>query len=350
MQYELRYQVIEPKRQTYQNVIDRLGDQPASRYLEATLDVEPRENFHYRPTWVKDRELYDERFSALRLTDPYSYTDPRSFYYTPYVTNRAAHHDAFGKTLAYVEQRDLLGRMPQPWQNVVGDVLVPIRHYESGAQLVSVAGARFAYGTSLEQCCTFAAFDRIGNAQMLSRIGIAAGSGTADVLKAAKQHWLDAEHLQPLRQLTEEAMVVDDWAEGLLAVDHVDGLLYPLLYTSLDEAALLGGAGAYSLLAQHMASWFTDQRKWLDALLKAWAGDPEHGTQNRETLRRIHQDWATRALEAAAPLAATIDAELPDAHAGQALRAIADRQAMAWAELTAESTAQRAAERTGESA
>ena len=37
MQYELRYQVIEPKRQTYQNLIDRFGDQPASRYLEAKI-------------------------------------------------------------------------------------------------------------------------------------------------------------------------------------------------------------------------------------------------------------------------------------------------------------------------
>ena len=75
MQYELRYQVIEPKRNTYQNVIDRLGDQPATRYQEATLDVEPRENFHYRPTWAQDRELYDPRYSALRLTDPYSFAE-----------------------------------------------------------------------------------------------------------------------------------------------------------------------------------------------------------------------------------------------------------------------------------
>ncbi|PBC77063.1 methane/phenol/toluene hydroxylase [Streptomyces sp. TLI_235] len=175
MQYELRYRVLEPRRQTYQNVIDRLGDQPASRYLEATLDVEPRENFHYRPTWAQGRELYDERFSALRLSDPYSYTDPRQYYYTPYVTQRAALHDEFGKTLGYLETRDLLSKLPEPWHSVLTSVVVPLRHYESGAQLVSVSGARFAYGTSLEQCCTFAAFDRIGNAQMLSRIGIAAG-------------------------------------------------------------------------------------------------------------------------------------------------------------------------------
>jgi phenol hydroxylase P1 protein len=302
VQYELRYQVIEPKRQTYQNVIDRLGDQPASRYLEATLDVQPTENFHYRPTWVQDRELYDERFTALRLADPYSFTDPRQYYYTPYVTNRAALHDEFGKTLTYLEDRDLLARLPDPWRAVLSSVVVPLRHYESGAQLVSVAGARFAYGTSIEQCCSYAAFDRIGNAQMLSRVGIAVGGGTADVLKTAKHEWLDGAHLQPLRRLVEEVMVVEDWAEGLLAIDAIDRLLYPLLYQSLDEPALLGGAGAYSLFSQHLASWFADQRKWLDALVKSWRTEPEHGSSNTQALDRIEATWAPRASEAVAAL------------------------------------------------
>lgn len=334
MQYELRYQVIEPRRQTYQNVIDRLGDQPASRYQEGTLDVEPRENFHYRPTWVEDRELYDERFSALRLTDPYTYADPRAFYYTPYVTNRAAHHDAFGKTLAYLEQRDLLAKMPEGWRALVSDVVVPLRHYESGAQLISVAGSRFAYGTSIEQCCSFAAFDRIGNAQMLSRIGIAAASGTAEVLRSAKQHWIEAAYLQPLRKLVEEAMVTDDWAEGILVVDHVDSLLYPLLYSSLDEAALLGGGGAYSLLAQHMTGWFADQRKWLDALLKAWANDEQHGADNRETLRRIHGHWADAVRDVADSLAAAVDVRVTHAGAAAGARALLQQHDAAWNQLT----------------
>lgn len=306
MQYELRYQVIEPKRHTYQNVIDRLGDQPASRYLEATLDVQPTENFHYRPTWAQDRELYDDRFSALRLSDPYAFTDPRQYYYTPYVTNRAALHDEFGKTISYLEDRDLLAKLPDAWQAVLSSTVVPLRHYESGAQLVSVAGARFAYGTAIEQCCSFAAFDRIGNAQMLSRVGIAVGGGTAAVLASAKQEWLAGPHLQPLRRLIEQIMVLDDWAEGLLAVDYIDQQLYPLLYQSLDESALLGGAGAYSLFSQHLAAWFADQRKWLDALTKAWADDPERGVANQEHLARIHDTWAPRATEAAAALEATV--------------------------------------------
>jgi phenol hydroxylase P1 protein len=30
---------------------------------------------------------------------------------------------------------------------LLSSIVVPLRHYESGAQLVSVAGARFAYGS-----------------------------------------------------------------------------------------------------------------------------------------------------------------------------------------------------------
>jgi phenol/toluene 2-monooxygenase (NADH) P1/A1 len=315
VQYELRYRVIEPKRNTYQNIIDRFGDQPATRYQEATLDVQPRENFHYRPTWARDRELYDPRYSALRLADPYSYADPRSFYYTPYVTSRAGLHEEFGRTLSYLEDRGLLATLPEAWQAVLASVIVPLRHYESGAQLISVAGARFAYGTALEQCCTFAAFDRIGNAQMLSRAGIAAGGGTAGVLQVAKREWLEGEHLQPLRRLTEEIMAVPDWAEGLLAIDLADSLLYPLVYSGLDERALLGGAGAYSLFAQHLTTWFADQRKWLDALVTTWREDPEHGPANQEHLARITAQWQPRAQEAVAALATVIDDRLNGEHA-----------------------------------
>lgn len=314
MQYELRYKVIEQKRQTYQNVIERFGDQPASRYLEATLDVQPREHFHYRPTWAQDRELYDERYSALRLADPYSYTDPRQFFYTPYVTNRAALHDEFNKSLSYLEDRDLLARMPEAWRGVVASVVVPLRHYESGAQLISVAGARFAYGTAIEQCCTFAAFDRIGNAQMLSRVGIALGGGAADILTTAKQEWLESDHLQPLRRLVEEIMITDDWAEGLLAVDIIDSLAYPLLYSSLDERALLEGAGAYSLFAQYPSTWFADQRKWLDALVRAWRDDPEHGESNQAHLERIDAAWRPRAVKAVDALSAVIENRLNGAN------------------------------------
>ena len=76
---------IEPERNTFSYLEERFGDRPATRYQEASFNVQPTENFHYRPTWDADRELYDPDYSALKLTDPYSYTDPRQYYYTPYV-------------------------------------------------------------------------------------------------------------------------------------------------------------------------------------------------------------------------------------------------------------------------
>jgi phenol/toluene 2-monooxygenase (NADH) P1/A1 len=310
VQYELRTQVIEPRRRTFQYLVDRYGDRPASRYEEGTIDVQATEHFHYRPLWAPDHELYDESWSALRLTDPYSFTDPRQYYYAPYVTARAGLHDAFGKSLDYLVERDLFERLPEGWRALLADAVLPLRHYESGAQLISVAGARFAYGTTVEQCCSFAAFDRIGNAQLLSRVGLALDGGSDTLLATAKTAWMDEPALQGLRRLVEELLVEPDWATGVIGLDLADRMLYHLLYRHLDEAALLGGAGAYSLVAQHLATWFDDQRRWIDALLVAWLADPEHGAGNKAALEAIVAGRLGQAAEAVADLAAAIDARV----------------------------------------
>ena len=78
------------QRKTFTHLVKRYGDRPASRYEEGTIDIQAKENFHYRPLWDPEHDIYDEAFSAFRLTDPYSFTDPRQFYYAPYVTSRAA--------------------------------------------------------------------------------------------------------------------------------------------------------------------------------------------------------------------------------------------------------------------
>lgn len=307
MQYELRTQVIEPRRKTFQYLIDRYGDRPASRYEEGTIDVQATEHFHYRPLWAPDKELYDESWSTFRLTDPYSFTDPRQYYYAPYVTTRASLHDAFARTLEYLESRDLLGRLPEPWRELIAHVVLPLRHYESGAQMVGTAAARFCYGASIAQCCAFAAFDRVGNAQILSRVGIALGGGTATLLEDAKRSWLDQPSLQPLRRYVEELLVEEDWAVAVIGQDLTDRLLYALLYRRLDEAALLGGAGGYSLVAQHLNGWFADQCRWVDALYKAWLADPGHGTANGAALAAAVEHRLPAAVEAVNALAATAD-------------------------------------------
>lgn len=314
MQYELKTQVIEPQRHTFTAVEKRFGDKPASRYLEGIIDVQPKENFHYRPTWDPTREIYDDTYSIFRLSDAYSFLDPRQYYYAPYVTARAGHHEAFATSLQYIENRGLLERLPDGWKAVLKELVVPLRHVESGGQLILCSMTRFAFGATITQAAAYSAFDRVGNAQVLSRAGIALGGGTADLLGEAKEHWMDDAALQGVRKLTEETIVEADWGIALLQLDALDQLLYDLLYRHLDDEAVVGGAPAYSLIAQHMASWFTDNRKWIDKLYATWREDPELGETNARLLEEHGQSAVDRALEAVTPFAIRVD-ELIDAGA-----------------------------------
>ncbi len=307
MQYELKTQVIEPQRQTYTYIEDRYGAKPASRYLEGSVGVQPREHFHYRPTWDPTKEIYDESYSRFRLSDPYSFLDPRQYYYAPYVTARSNLHEAFGTSLDYIEKRGLLGRLPQNWHDVLTQLVLPLRHYESGGQLTLCGMARFGYGATITQAAAYSSFDRVGNAQVLSRVGIALGDGTVSMLEAAKQHWMEDDSFQPLRKLMEETICESDWGVALIRIDTVDQLLYDLLYHHLDDLAVTGGAPAYSMLAQHLSNWFADNRKWVDALYTAWREDPELGEANARLLDEQQAESARLALAAITPFATRVD-------------------------------------------
>ncbi|MFN8192093.1 MAG: hypothetical protein U0R78_17045 [Nocardioidaceae bacterium] len=323
MQFELRTQVIEPPRKTFQHLIDRYGDRPASRYEEGSIDIQATTNFHYRPLWAPDKEIFDPDYSVLKLTDPYSFTDPRQFYYAPYVTSRSDMHEAFGSTLAYLEKRGMFDRLPEAWSSLFLSIVLPLRHYEAGAQMISADACRFGWGTTTTQCFGYAAFDRIGNAQILSRAGISFGGGTADSLALAKTTWLEDDAFQPLRKLMEETMVQRDWGVAMVTLDVLDQLVYGLLYNHLDDAALTAGATSYSLVAQHLTGWFTDQRRWFDALYKAWATDPELGATNAELISGIAATAIASGVAALAPVAAKAD-DLVAAGCGAALASAAD--------------------------
>ena len=166
--YELRTLVIEPKRRTYRHVQERVGDRAPTRYEEATIGIQSLEGFHYRPLWAPDRDLYDPAWSRLRVSDPDAFLDPRQFYYGSYVMNRAQRTDALGQMVAFVQERDLASMLPDRWIDVLAGVVIPLRHYEAGANLISINAARFAWGAPIGTAAAFSAMDRLANAQLLT--------------------------------------------------------------------------------------------------------------------------------------------------------------------------------------
>jgi phenol hydroxylase P1 protein len=340
MGYELRTVVVEPKRNTFDFLVERFGDKPASRYQEGSYNIQPVENFHYRPTWDPAHEIYDPDYTALKLTDTYGYADPRQFYYATYVADAADRYDGFAKTLKYIEDRKLFAKLPEEWQVLLTDFVIPLRHYESAGQLISSNASRFAWGSTISEAMAFASFDRIGNAQLLSLIGLAFGAGTSDPLVEAKKNWLYAAPLQGLRRLVEELLVERDWAAALVGLDLADAQLYPMLWGHLDERAVFRGAGAYSLMAQHFAGWHAGQQKWLGALMKAWTTDAEHGEANRKVLGDIVGRWYPQVTEAVRAFAAGVAQDVGSKSVMSAAERVAAESAASLGQLGIPLTAQ----------
>ncbi|MCH8531015.1 MAG: aromatic/alkene monooxygenase hydroxylase subunit beta [Saccharospirillum sp.] len=302
MSIEIKTTSIEPLRHTFTNVAARLGkDKPASRYQEATFDLQPTVNFHYRPTWDKDHELYDQGRTAIKMEDWYSFRDPRQLYYGAWTMARAKQQEVAERNFAFVERRNLLDSAKPEGRQLVADVIVPLRHLEYAANLNNCYITGYGYGTAITQATSFNAIDRLGIAQYLTRLGLLLDGNSAEVLDAGKQAWLEADYLQPLRELTEQLLVTKDWFELYVAQNIVlDGLLYPLIYEKVDAALIPHAGSTFSMLMEFQNEWYGENVRWVDATLKTAAGESD---ENREQLAQWISDWTARCRTALIPLA-----------------------------------------------
>jgi phenol/toluene 2-monooxygenase (NADH) P1/A1 len=302
MSVEIKTATVEPVRHTFSHVARRIGgDKPASRYQEATFDLQSDANFHYRPLWEPDRELYDKRRTAIVMKDWYAFKDPRQFYYGTYVLNRAKLQDTAEKNFEFVEKHGALAGLPKGLTRRIKAILLPLRHVEYAANLNNCYMSAYGWGTAVTQVTTYAMMDRLGIAQYLSRIGLLIDGNTGESLTVAKQSWLNDPVWQPLRKLVEDSFVVKDWFELFVAQNLVlDGLLYPLVYGRFGGELSQAGGSVVAMLTEFMDTWSAESVKWVDAIVKTAAAE---SPENKQLLSDWTRDWTARASEALAPLA-----------------------------------------------
>lgn len=299
MQIDLKTVNIEPKRKAFDHLVRRFGDKPASRYQEASYDIQACENLHYRPTWAPDQELYDPTLSKIRMGDWHDLKDPRQYYYNTYVLARARQQEATEAAFTLVESRGLHLTVPAEMRQTLLNLLLPLRHAAWGANQNNVLVAGYGFGTPFTQPCLYYGMDCLAIAQYLSRIGLLLGE--TDALAQGKAQWVDEERWQPLRRLTEDTMVVRDPFELFLAQDVViDGLLYPLVYETIIDAQMAQeGAAPIAMLTQFMSDWGVETRKWSTAVVKAAAAESE---ANASQIADWTRQWAQRAMAALLPV------------------------------------------------
>jgi len=146
MNIDLQARQIEPLRHTYAHVAKYIGgDKHASRYQEATLGAQPAANFHYRPTWDPKHEIFDTARTAVKLDDWYALRDPRQFYYASWTMTRARQQEAMESSYQFVQQRDLVSRLPDAARAAACDVLMPLRHVAWGGNMNNCSVAAYGY-------------------------------------------------------------------------------------------------------------------------------------------------------------------------------------------------------------
>ncbi len=300
MQIDLRTVSIEPLRQTYNHIAERLGaDKPASRYIEGTMNVQPDANFHYRPTWDPEHELFDPSRTRLVMKDWYALKDPRQFYYGAYTQARARMQEVAEADFEFVESRGLADSYDDAARRTAIDFYVPLRHVAWGANMNGAFQCAYGYGTAITQPCLYAGMDQLGIAQYLTRLGLLLGT-PAD-LEAGKHAWLNAPAWQGLRRLVEDSWVLKDWFELFVAQNVVlDGVLFGLAYKEVDQALTEKAGPTVSMLTRFQAEWAQDANKWVDAVIKVAAAE---SPANRDLLCTWYAQWRGRVQEALAPVA-----------------------------------------------
>lgn len=317
MQIDLKTVNIEPKRKTFDHLVRRFGDKPASRYQEGSYDIQATENLHYRPTWAPEQELYDPNISRIVLDDWHALKDPRQYYYNTYVLARARQQEGAESAFSLVESRALHLTVPEAMRQQILDLLLPLRHAAWGANQNNVLISGYGFGTPFTQPCLYYGMDCLAIAQYLSRIGMMLGG--VESLARGKTQWMDDERWQPLRRLVEDTLVVRDPFELFVAQDVIiDGLLYPLVYDVIIDGRLAqNGAAPVSMLTQFMTDWSAETRKWSTSLVKIAAAE---NPANAAIIAEWSRAWGERAMAALLPVVEPVltddaDALLADAHA-----------------------------------
>lgn len=301
MQIDLRTVSIKPLRQTFDHVARRIGgDKPASRYQEGTFDAQATANFHYRPLWDPEHELFDVTRTQVKMADWYAFKDPRQMYYGTYTLARARMQETAEGDFDFVESRGLATALPEVTRTLALDVLLPLRHLEWGANMNNAFICAYGYGTAITQPCIYQAMDHLGIAQYLTRVGLLLDDESA--LDVAKEAWLNDAKWQDLRRYVEDSFVLKDWFELFVAQNLVlDGLLYPLVYQHIDNAISAQGGPTVSMLTRFQNEWFAETRKWVDASIKTAAAE---SGENKALISQWTAQYRDKAIAALAPLAA----------------------------------------------
>lgn len=298
---------MEPKRQTFGHVARRIGaDKAATRYQEATLDVQATANFHYKPLWEPEFWTYDPAKTKMVMADWYKTLDPRQYYYAAYNISRSNMNQAVERRFTFAEERQLAEKISAEARKQIETFLLPLRHLHWGANMNMTEITNRGYGTAVTAPSIFSAGDHLGMAQIISRIGLLLDGQTGVSLDMAKEVWVNDPAWQGVRRLIEDSFIERDWFQLFIAQTlAINTVIFDLIY-KMGDAGWQDAQMTIAMLTEFMSDWRADEGRWSDAVVKVVAAESE---ENRALASQWAAAWIARAVAAARPLAAAFLAD-----------------------------------------
>ncbi len=300
MSLEIKTSGIKPIRHTYNHIAERFGDKPATRYQEASYDIQSTTNYHYRPLWNPDKTLGDKGYTSIVMEDWYALKDPRQFYYGAYIQNRARMQEHAESNYKFFDKRDLKENLSDEVMEKIILGLLPLRYVEQTANLNHMYGAAYAFGTIITQACTFAAMDRLGMAQYLSRIGLLIDGNSSESLQQAKEYWMNDQAWQGIRALCEHTLIIKDWFELLIAQSLViDTFVNVVHYQHLDSWLVENNGRDVAMLTEFMQDCQKDLADWSNSVIKTVIAESD---DNKSHCQQWVDKWQEKVATAYRPL------------------------------------------------
>jgi phenol hydroxylase P1 protein len=302
MTLDIKSVEIKPIRETFGHVQRRIGvGKTATRYEEATYDLQPTANFHYRPTYNPKYKLYDKDKTAIKMEDWYKLLDPRQYHYASYVTARAKQQEVAEQNFIFIDKRNLLDSMPEEIKEQILKHVLPLRHYEWGANLNNLQLVSEGYGAAMTSAAMFHTEDRLGNAQYITKNALLITQNETEALDNSKELWLNEPSWQPLRKVMENSFVLEDWFELHLAQNMImDSFIHPLFFNSYEEELNAKGGNIQTMMTEFITIWYEESSKWVDKTIEIAC---QESNENSQLLSLWAKKYICAMEEAILPLA-----------------------------------------------
>lgn len=226
-------------------------------------------------SWRMDNTVIKADWDAFR--------DPSSVYYRTYVVGQDSLERQLDSVIATARDAGYISAIDPAWKVTLTSMMGAMSFAEWGVAMAHQHVQRFALSPTVAGCAQFQVMDKMRNAERnlewFNLVHPGAEDGTLHAI------WMDAPEMQPLRRYTEKALIVEDWAEVIVAVNlALLGVLEPFLR----EVYIRGGRSSGDFVTSAMGATFakdaTRQVAWTDAFIRYCALEGANATPISEWL------------------------------------------------------------------